>query len=339
MVSVHCFFNPNIARAYASDVRNVFAAITHGVPIKVWWHRNAALYAYVKGFVRDKKTDYVLVEHMLSTQFVPEEKTGVWIFSEHNVESKLFASFYRHEGLLFWRLLYWYESWSMHRYEHRMLRRFDRMLTISDVDARELRGMHSLSLPTITVPVLAPPLYPRGLSKAHTVVFIGSLEWNPNADGVTWFLQEVWPRVVDCIPDVNLIVIGKRGYNASLFPSTATNVQFVDEVNDIQSYMSLARVFVMPMRIGSGIRLKALTAMANSIPIVSTTIGASGLSVKDNVEMLIADDPCLFAQNVRELLSDNHVCRRLVNRAISYLRRTHSRKQFQHSLWRVMRSS
>ena len=135
------------------------------------------------------------------------------------------------------------------------------------------------------------------------------MHWPPNADGVTWFAKEVLPLVTKERPQSRFVAVGKQPPEAI----TAMGRQVIAPgyVENIDSYWVNARVFVVPLRAGGGMRVKILDAWARGIPIVSTTIGAEGITYQPGKDILIADTAEDFALAVRKILTDDNLAQSL----------------------------
>jgi glycosyltransferase involved in cell wall biosynthesis len=124
-----------------------------------------------------------------------------------------------------------------------------------------------------------------------------------NKDAVEWFLEVVWPLVKARVRDVQFFAVGQRPSKVVLEHSRADpSVQAPGHVADVRPWVQRAAVYIVPMRVGGGTRLKVVDAMAQGKAIVSTSLGAEGLDVQDGVHLLIADDPNAFAERIVTLL-------------------------------------
>jgi glycosyltransferase involved in cell wall biosynthesis len=131
------------------------------------------------------------------------------------------------------------------------------------------------------------------------------MDWMPNEDAMLRFVADTLPRIRRSRPDVTLTVVGRNPPARLRALAGATpGVTVTGGVPDVRPYLERASVFVVPIRIGGGTRLKIFEAMAMEKPVVSTTIGAEGLPVRDGVDALLADHPDAFAAAVLELLAD-----------------------------------
>jgi glycosyltransferase involved in cell wall biosynthesis len=130
------------------------------------------------------------------------------------------------------------------------------------------------------------------------------------------------PRIREAVPDVTLTVVGRNPYPALLeLKKRDPSIVVTGRVDDVRPYMERAAAYIVPLRIGGGTRLKIFEAMAMEQAIVSTTIGAEGLPVRDGVELLLADTPESFAQAVVRLLSENALAKELGGRAATTVRK------------------
>ena len=208
------------------------------------------------------------------------------------------------------------------RYERRVMRDIDRIAAVSEEDRRTLLCLQ----PAARVGVV-----PNGVDTAHfsraalmgeragplslaadTLVFSGTLDFRPNIDAVLWFAREVLPHIRARRPEARLLVVGKRPAPALRALAEQGALTLTGEVPDARPYIAGAAVYVVPMRIGGGVRLKLLEALALEAPVVSTSMGAEGLAgLCGGEHCLLADDPAGFAAAVLRLLEEPALGRRL----------------------------
>jgi glycosyltransferase involved in cell wall biosynthesis len=147
-------------------------------------------------------------------------------------------------------------------------------------------------------------------SDGKSVVFFGLMSTFPNIDGVTWFIREIWPRIAQARPEARCRFIGKDAPKAVL-DLAGPRVEIFGFVEDLRPHLASAAALVVPLRLGSGTRLKIVEGMAMAKAIVSTTLGAEGLEVVPKRDILIADDPTDFANAVIQLIDDPALAARL----------------------------
>jgi glycosyltransferase involved in cell wall biosynthesis len=155
---------------------------------------------------------------------------------------------------------------------------------------------------------------------------IGSMEWQANEQGVLWFLQKVWPLLLVKYPQAQFHLAGK-GLSKSDPRFFQTGVVNHGEVSDAEDFMHQHGIMVVPIQAGSGIRIKTLEAMALGVPVVSTSVGAQGLSVTSGTEMFIADQPQQFADAIATLLANPAQAQTLTTQARAYVEQHHNLKR------------
>lgn len=152
-----------------------------------------------------------------------------------------------------------------------------------------------------------------GLMSEHpTVFFVGALDYEPNADAVTWFATEVLPSVRARVPGTRFRVVG-RGTDRVPALQDLDGVDLLGPVADLDAELHRADVAVVPIRVGAGTRLKVVEALANRIPLVTTTVGCEGIDVVDGRSAVIADDAAGLAEGCARLLSDGALRQRLAD--------------------------
>ncbi|MGQ9458358.1 MAG: glycosyltransferase, partial [Anaerolineae bacterium] len=149
---------------------------------------------------------------------------------------------------------------------------------------------------------VTPPEFPS--LREPALVFTGKMDFRPNVDGVLWFWQEVWPLVRAKAPEAHFYVVGQRPHPRLAPLVEDPSVTVTGFVPDVRPYIANAAVYVIPLRIGGGTRLKVLEAMAMGKAIVSTSLGCEGFPLRSGEHLLMADTPGAFAEAVLILLED-----------------------------------
>ncbi|HEY2092148.1 MAG TPA: glycosyltransferase family 4 protein [Thermoanaerobaculia bacterium] len=197
-------------------------------------------------------------------------------------------------------LLHWIAS-SLRRYEIRAMNGVDAIVPISAADATDFRAL-GCTRPMYVVPCGVVLPTPDSQLPAHgTVGFIGSLDYRPNQDAVTWIVDELWPRVVERVPDAKLSIAGSAPPEWLRTEVERRGIELQANVADPNAFVRSVAVILAPIRAGGGMRIKILEAMALGRPVVATTLGASGT---DAQHVIIADEPEPFADAVAQLLHD-----------------------------------
>jgi len=238
------------------------------------------------------------------------------ILDAHNVEYRVLERTAAQSGA--WRRawLRW-ESRRVRHDEEAAWRRADYCLAPSLVDASEIGRV--ARRPVVIVPNGVdldryPPL-DFALAEPDHVLFVGTYRYRPNVDAVEWFVREVWPSIRAARPTARCSLVGMDPPASVRRLAAVPGVEVVGTVADVRPWLARASVVVVPLRSGSGTRLKILEAFAAGRPVVSTRIGAEGLTVVHGQHLLLADDAGEFAAAVLRLLSDTWLQRQLALRA------------------------
>jgi glycosyltransferase involved in cell wall biosynthesis len=254
--------------------------------------------------------EIVCVEYIGLAPLLPAPRQGFWSLTLHNLPSEMA----RHNATIApgrrQRLMLGLEERNARRLEHWAARAYDLVVAVSHEDAAALpAGAVVVPNGVDTDRFRASPV-PAG----HRVVFTGALHTLPNRDGLQWFCREVWPRVRARVPGATLDAVGSRPGQEVRALDGPDGIRVHADVPSILPFLERARVAVVPLRIGSGSRLKALEAMAAGRPIVGTTIGLGGLEAEPGVHALRADDAGDFAEAVIGCLNDDALAAALAGR-------------------------
>jgi glycosyltransferase involved in cell wall biosynthesis len=245
------------------------------------------------------------------------------VLDQHNAVFQIPRRLAQHETNPFKRALLALEGRKLARYELQAFRQFDHVVWVSQVDRTALRaqmthaprptsdgGPRSSVIPICVDPDEQPLMQRR--RDAHRVTFLGGLHWPPNAEGIVWFAQEVWPRVRQQIPGAVLTVIGKDPPRAlAAAGNRRMGVEITGYVRDPTPFLAESAVFIVPLHAGGGMRVKILDAWCWGLPVISTHVGAEGIRVRDRENALLADTPDGFAQAVVRALREPELAARL----------------------------
>jgi len=235
----------------------------------------------------------------------------------HNVEAMIWKRHVEHAAGWPRRLYFRLQARRMFAYERHVCRRVKGVITVSQADADVVRYSYGVErvrpVPTgVDVGYFAPK---GGCEPKARLVFLGSMDWLPNIDGIGWFVREVWPRIHRQRPDCSVAIVGRKPTAEVVQLASVPGVEVTGTVADVRPWLWGATVSVVPLRIGGGTRLKVYEAMAARVPVVSTTTGAEGLDVRDGLNIRLADTPEDFAARCLELLASQPERHRLASTA------------------------
>ena len=197
-------------------------------------------------------------------------------------------------------------------HDARWFPRYRALIAVSERDRDDLVAASPTPVEVVPNGVAADELVPAGAEgEPDTLLFTGTLSHPPNAEGIRWFVDEVWPRVRAQRPVARLMVVGRDPTRSVQRLDSAPGVEVVGPVPEMAPYFARATAVVAPLRSGGGTRLKILEALASGRAVVSTDVGCEGLDLEDGAQLLVADGAEAFAAATLRLLDDAALRERL----------------------------
>lgn len=235
------------------------------------------------------------------------------VLNHHNIESTMMVQRAATETHQIRRQYFVHEAYKLKRAEQLFCPRFDVNLVVSPEDGEALRKL----VPGVRTAVVANGVdteyfAPRTDPGGKTLLFCGGLDWYPNGEAMTHFFDAIWPRLSSRVPDAQMIVVGRKPPKwLKELGESDRRVRVTGFVDDVRPYFRESAVYVCPIRMGGGTRLKILDALAMGMPLVGTTFACSGIAVEHERHVLLADDPKRFVDQVVSLLDDASLRQRL----------------------------
>jgi len=289
--------------------RAVLRALWGDVPLTVGRYVLPAYRRALEALLASEPFDVVHVEMIHLAPYLGCIRRGTRapvLLSTQNVDSDVWDRAAPHQPSRWRRALFRWQANVFRRMERRVGCRFDGITAASERDAalwRRVAGSCPVEVIDNGVDLEAYAVQPEA-EEPNTCAFTASYDWLPNADAVVHFCSEVWPRIRQRVPNARFYAVGKEPPPSMLRWHGRDGVTVTGRVPEIQPYIAKASVYVVPLRIGGGTRLKILEAMASGKAIVSTPIGCEGLEVTPGRELLVAESPEAFAQSVVALMGD-----------------------------------
>jgi polysaccharide biosynthesis protein PslH len=240
---------------------------------------------------------------------------AIKILDAHNVEYDNFRRMAANARSVIRKLHYTREYRKLYVEEIDACSRQDAMFVTSSRD-KEIFDSDIPHIPKYVIPNGVDMAYFQPCDSAvepHSMVFTGMMAYVPNYDGILYFLDKIFPGILAKIPDAKIYIVGNRPPK-DLENRASANVIITGYVDDVRPFIRRANLYVVPLRMGSGTRLKVLEAMAMKKPIVTTTIGCEGIDVKNGEDVFIEDDPVSFAGRVVQLFDDPETRSRCIQR-------------------------
>ena len=254
----------------------------------------------------EERFDVVHVESVFMTPYVPIVRVhseAKVILRAHNVEHEIWRKVAQSERNPVKRWYLKHLSLTLAAYEREHLNDYDGVVSITANDERQLREM-GCRRPMLTVPFSITPETGMQVDEEPDSLFhIGSMDWMPNLEGVRWFLKQVWPKVHERMPQLTLYLAGRK-MPKDLMQLETEGVRVLGEVPDAMYFIASKQINVVPLLSGSGMRVKIIEAMSAGKAVVTTTIGAAGIGCKDGENVLIADTPEQFVEQLQRCVDD-----------------------------------
>lgn len=305
-----------------------------GMPLSVARHALPAVRREVERCLAQERFDVVHAEQLQALpQTAPARSRGIpVVLRAQNVESDLWAETARRSTGWRGRLLA-VEARRLARWEGEAVRRAAAVLPLTAEDAARLRalagGPGNLRIVRAAFPDLPAASGPR-LSGEPAVVVLGSQGWLPNEDSVGWFLAEVWPSTIAGLPGAMLHLFG-----AAPPGPLPGRVTVHPPPRESAEAFAPGSILAVPLRIGSGVRIKVLEAWARGVPVVGTPAALAGLEVEDGREALVAGDPRTFAASIGRLAAEPGLAARLVEEGRRARRERHDPARIAEELLRA----
>ena len=305
--------------------KNALASLFDTTPYYLSRYHNKALLDSIIARLGKTSFDVIEVEGIHSAFYglsIKKVKNIPVVMRLHNVESVNLERFMSEQKNPFLKAYIYLETKKLQRYEARESGKFDKVLMVSRDDQDVILSKNP-AVKCVVVPagVDTSLFSPRVVQEEeNSVLWLGALHWLPNQDSFWWFFKNIVPVIVEKMPGVTIYVIGSNPPE-DIQSAKHPNVKVLGFVEDVRQYIEKVQVCVVPLRIGSGIRLKLLEMFAMKKAVVSTTIGCEGLNVTKGDQLLIEDDAKGFADAVVKLLSDYSLRRNLGDRALSHVRK------------------
>ena len=287
------------------SLKTLISACVKRQPITVARYNVSAYRHKLRELLAVDNFDLVHYEMFHTAQFYTETDLPT-VLSQQNVDSAIWHRLTGETKNILYKYAYWTQQRAFQRYERVLSPQFEAVTCTSDIDAAVFQqycadGVVKVIPNGVDVSHYQPDYASEALEH---LIYIGSMDWYPNEDAVSFFAEEVLPHVQKKVSDVKFSIVGGNPSARVQQLADREGVVVTGRVPEIKPYFADATVFVVPLRIGSGTRLKILEALAMGKAVVSTSVGAEGLALRDGEEIIIADEPKDFAEAVIRLLTD-----------------------------------
>lgn len=290
------------------------ASYLKGIPLNVHRSYDAALATQVRRLAQSH--DVIFLDHYEVAAYLPRDYRGTVVYHAHNAYHQLWDRYARLPGNIAYRAAAFVEARRVRRAELHIANRADLVFAApNDADSlinggvNPARIAHTYHLGDDRQLELPPLEFSRSRQE---LMYVGFLGWEANVVGLLWFIENVWPSLLETHPDLRFRIVGKNPDErltnlAAIYPGIELT-GFVENLEDIYRH---ARVSVAPLLFGSGMKVKVLDAMARGIPTVTTPVGAEGIDYVDGTHLAVATSAEAMAQRTRQLLDDEQAWSRM----------------------------
>jgi glycosyltransferase involved in cell wall biosynthesis len=306
-----------IRRSPLHDLRYLGQSLLNGQPWMILRDERAEMHRVLSDLVASTQFEVVHADQLNMAQYalsftssrkVLDLHNALWLLYKRLAETLPFTNPMKVILMRDWRLL--------KQYEGAVCRNFDVVTAVSEEDADalvEAGARDDIIVIPIAIDTGAQALVERNPSSPH-IVHVGTMYWPPNIEGINWFLDEIYPLVKQQVPEVRCTLIGARPPAKLVERAQADpSIHVTGYVDDPMPYLADASMMVIPLRAGGGMRVKILNALAQGIPMVSTTLGCEGVALTNGEDILIANDPQAFARESVRLLTDSALSNRIAS--------------------------
>ena len=294
--------------------KNLILSNIQGIPLNLF--RNKSIEFKDKVYAVAHQYDVIFCDHYVMFQYIPDDYKGKIILHEHNCEYLIWKRYANIERSLLKKVALLNQAYRIKKYEQQICRKAtiilaapndtDELVKIGADASKFLETYHLGDDNLLNEPAL-------DFNKTEkALLYIGTLSWEANIDGLVWFYNEIWQSVKQQHPDIKLYIVGKKP-DVRLKEIAANDNQIIltGFVEKVEPYFQKSRIFITPLRFGSGIKVKVVNALYRGIPCVTTSIGTEGLKVKDGEDIFIKDNATEYADAINTLLTDKNCWQRL----------------------------
>jgi glycosyltransferase involved in cell wall biosynthesis len=275
-------------------------------PVDLWKWRVPAVRECVKSLMAEGRIDLCVADFLFAAGNLPLHRRVPTVLFEHNVEYLIWKRLCDLERVGWRRALLEIEWRKLRAREAAACRRFDVTIAVSQDDRDRLAalapGANITWIPTgVDTDYFSPD---SAAERPAHIVFSGSMDWHPNEDAVRYFMADILPLIRADVPNAGFTIVGRNPSAALREAAAAAGAEVTGTLDDIRPAVAEAALCVVPLRAGSGTRLKIFEALAMGKAVVSTTVGAEGLAIESGRHYVAADGAEHFARAVIDLLQN-----------------------------------
>ncbi len=287
---------------------NLIKSYAKGITINMFRSYSATFQKKINEIANDY--DIIVAEHYEAMQYIPKNFNGKVVFRTHNAEFLIWSRYANVEKSFLKKFVINQEARRIRKWELKYVKHADIILGAPndneqhepDPEKRKLKYKEFLHLgqdEQINLPI------PDFDQLQNALLYVGTLTWEANIDGLIWFVEGAWLGLKNKFPDLKLYVIGKNPDKRLIdLEKKYPDIMITGFISNLEDYFTKCKVNIIPLRFGSGMKVKTINGLCRGIPIVTTSIGAEGLNVTHQKDIFIADEIENFAHYIERLLAE-----------------------------------
>ena len=291
---------------FIGKVYFLLASLVSQTPVTVKMLARSRYRRLIAKIARNSPFSAVHIDNIELCYYLPACDTLPIVINHHNIESQLLKREAEHKTNPLLRYYFQLQGTRLAETERHFTPKARINFAVSELDKRQFEKLYpSAKFEVIRNGVDLHYFYytnERLSRPATTLIWVGSMHWFPNQDATTFFLEKIWPDLSLRRPEIRLLLVGQSPPELARSVINSDRIDTPGYVDDARLYLRQGDIYIVPIRVGSGTRLKILDAFASGIPLVSTSIGCEGLEVVDREHLLIRDKPEDFIKGIVELL-------------------------------------
>jgi sugar transferase (PEP-CTERM/EpsH1 system associated) len=284
----------------------LLATLFSSEPYIVTSHYSEAFLAAMQAAIRKETPHLIVCEWSPYARFVRDITDIKTVVVAHNIEATIWRRYYENETNPLKRWYIGRQAAKVEAFEKSIFRTVKGATAVSDEEAGWILSVNpNLNVSSIDNGVdLEYFSGDNSRQQPRTIVFTGSMDWRPNQDCVTYFVEDIFPILRRTYPDLSAVFVGRNPPEHIVRYGDRDGIEITGTVDDVRGYINDASVYVVPLRIGGGSRLKILEALSMQKAVVSTSVGAEGLEITPDENIVLADAPEQFAAAVSTLVEN-----------------------------------
>ena len=297
------------------------------IPFSVSFYKSNHLLKQAVILLETHKIDILHAETLGLTDQIFDRTKIKSVLNHHNIESDMMCRRASKTNHIIKKFFYYHEARMLEAYESRICPKYSLNVCVSELDRKRLVKINK----NIKTGVIENPVdcnyfkFEQHRMRGRTLIFVGSLDWYPNANAMITFCESIWPYLKKNIPELKLIIVGKNPPNQLLkITKKQRDINVMGYVNDVRPLIKGAAVYVCPIQDGGGTRLKILDALSQGIPIIANPIAVEGIDLTDGINILIAKTKEQFLKKLKLLFSNENLYEMLSIKGRKFVEKNYS---------------